>query len=422
MQTNIIPQLLDSTAGKRADEILRKCVHCGFCTATCPTYQLLGNELDGPRGRIYQIKQMLEGQPADRETLQHLDRCLTCRSCETTCPSGVNYAELIDIGRAHIEKQGLRASSQKLIRQLLGEILPYPSRHRWLFKMGAFFRPLLPVAVGKKVPEIRRELAYARSKVKPVKTVLLLEGCVQSSISPNTNAASVLLLQSLGYQVIRETTASCCGAVNQHLSQTEKAEKFILSNLASWSRINSQQTLDAIVSSASGCGIMLKDYPNILNQMNSPEMSSAEKQTEYHSLCEKIVDISELLDAEAIQQNVSTFTASSQRIAYHAPCTLTHGHKQADALFQQLCSLGYQLDIPQGAHLCCGSAGTYSLLQPKISRQLQHNKINALNACSPDIIITANVGCEHHLDSASDTPVRHWVEVVADDIQRCLKN
>jgi glycolate oxidase iron-sulfur subunit len=422
MQTNIILQLLDTSAGKRADEILRKCVHCGFCTATCPTYQLLGNELDGPRGRIYQIKQMLEGQPADRETLQHLDRCLTCRSCETTCPSGVNYAELIDIGRVHIEKQGLRATSQKLIRQLLGEILPYPSRHQWLFKMGAIFRPLLPAKLSKKIPAIRQARNFSQSPVKPVKTVLLLEGCVQSSISPNTNSAAVLLLQSLGYEVIREGRASCCGAVNQHLSQTEKAEKFILSNLENWSRINSQQALDAIVSTASGCGIMLKDYPHILSQMPPSEMNPVGMQTEYHLLCEKIVDISELLEAATLQQNVRNFGASSQRIAYHAPCTLTHGHKQADALFQQLCNLGYQLDIPQNAHLCCGSAGTYSLLQPKISQQLQHNKINALNECSPDIIITANVGCEHHLDSASDVPVRHWVEVVADDIQRCLKN
>ncbi len=415
MQTSIIPQLLNTTAGNRADEILRKCVHCGFCTATCPTYQLLGNELDGPRGRIYQIKQMLEGQPADRETQMHLDRCLTCRSCETTCPSGVNYAELIDIGRAHMEKQGLRSTSQKLIRQLLGDILPYPSRHRWLFKMGALFRPLLPASLAKKVPHNRLAKSFNQSPVKAVKTVLLLEGCVQSSISPNTNSAAVLLLQSLGYKVIRESQSSCCGAVNQHLSQPEKAEQWVLANLASWSTINAQQTLDAVVSTASGCGIMLKDYPHILSQMKL-----VERQTEYHSLCDKIVDISELLDAATLQQNVNNFSASNQRIAYHAPCTLTHGHKQADILFQQLSNLGYQLDIPQNAHLCCGSAGTYSLLQPEISQQLQRNKINALNKHSPDIIITANVGCEHHLQAASEVPVRHWVEVLADDIQRCL--
>lgn len=415
MQTNLIPLLLNTPSGKRADEILRKCVHCGFCTATCPTYQLLGNELDSPRGRIYQIKQMLEGQPADRETLLHLDRCLTCRSCETTCPSGVNYAELIDIGRAHIEKQGLRATGQKLIRLLLGEILPYPSRHKWLFKTGGLLRPLLPGALAKKVPQSRAINNYADNSKSATKTVLLVEGCVQSTISPNTNAAAVLLLQSLGYKVMREATASCCGAVNQHLSQPEKAQRFVLNNLASWSRIHAHQAIDAIVSTASGCGLMLKDYPHILNAI-----SPTQQQAEYLSLCEKIVDISELLNAQTLQKQVSNFSASDQRIAYHAPCTLTHGHKQADNLYQQLAELGYQLSIPQNAHLCCGSAGTYSLLQPQISQQLQHNKINALNEGAPDIIITANVGCEHHLESVSDVPVRHWVELVADDIQRCL--
>jgi glycolate oxidase iron-sulfur subunit len=416
MQTNIIPQLLNTAAGKRADEILRKCVHCGFCTATCPTYQLLGNELDGPRGRIYQIKQMLEGQSADRETLLHLDRCLTCRSCETTCPSGVNYAELIDIGRAHIEQQNLRPASEKLMRRLLGQILPEHARNQWLFKLGALMRGILPATLRHKVPVIRDAKPYTQSTIKPLKNVLLLEGCVQSSISPNTNAAAKLLLQSLGYQVIREPGIGCCGAVNQHLNQTQRAQKWVIENLRSWSKLNQQQELHAIVSSASGCGVMLKDYPQILEHIEQ-----SQKQPNFASLCEKIVDISELLNAATLQQNVIGFTASAQRIAYHAPCTLTHGHKQADALLQQLIQLGYQLSVPRDAHLCCGSAGTYSLLQPEISRRLQRNKINALNENSPDMIITANVGCEHHLDSVSDVPVRHWVELVADDIQSAIK-
>lgn len=416
MQTQIIPQLLNTNAGKRADEILRKCVHCGFCTATCPTYQLLGNELDSPRGRIYQIKQMFEGQPADRETLTHLDRCLTCRSCETTCPSGVDYAELIDIGRAHIEAQGLRPGSQKLIRYLLGQLLPYPRRNRWLFKLGARFRRLLPDILKTKVPHIRLAKSYPERALQPVKTVLLLDGCVQSSISPNTNAAAKLLLESLGYRVINELTVSCCGAVNHHLNQTQQAGKWILDNLQNWHALDQQQELFAIVSSASGCGIMLKDYRHILEQM-----PASDKRPEYQSLCAKIVDLSELLDADQLQINLKDFTASKQRIAYHAPCTLTHGHKQSDALYQQLSWLGYQLEIPHNAHLCCGSAGTYSILQADISRQLQRKKIEALNEQSPDLIITANVGCEHHLDSVSEVPVRHWVEVVADDIQNCLQ-
>ena len=416
MQTHITTELLNTAQGKRVDEILRKCVHCGFCTATCPTYQLLGNELDSPRGRIYQIKQMFEGLPVDRETQLHLDRCLSCRSCETTCPSGVNYAELVDIGRAHIEELGVRPLGEKLIRKLLGQILPYPSRHQWLFKLGVMMRPLLPSRLRKKVPQIRQSTHYSDYQVTPFKTVLLLEGCVQSSISPNTNAAASLLLKSHGYQLIRETSASCCGAVNQHLSQTEKAEQWILKNLQQWSDIDARHTLDAIVSSASGCGVMLKDYEHIVARMNPfPE------QSEYLSLCDKIVDVSELLNVELLQKNLAQFQPSQQRIAYHAPCTLTHGQAKADALHQQLSHLGYQLDIPQDAHLCCGSAGTYSILQADISQRLQKNKITALTANSPELIITANVGCEHHLDSASDVPVRHWVELLADDIQRCLK-
>ena len=417
MQTQIKTELLNTPAGKRVDEILRKCVHCGFCTATCPTYQLLGNELDSPRGRIYQIKQLFEGLPADRETQLHLDRCLTCRSCETTCPSGVNYAELIDLGRAHIEQQGMRPSTEKVLRRLLGEILPYPSRHRWLFKLGALMRPLLPAKLGKKVPQVRKANHYPNHQVTPFKTVLLLEGCVQSSISPNTNAAAALLLQSQGYEVIREPSASCCGAVNQHLSQTEKAEQWVLKNLQLWSDIDSRQALDAIVSSASGCGIMLKDYAHIIQTM-----PPFEKQSEYLGLCNKVVDVSELLNSDLLLKNLAQFKADQQRIAYHAPCTLTHGHKQADSLYQQLRHLGYQLDIPQNAHLCCGSAGTYSILQAEISQRLQRNKIEALTVNAPGLIITANVGCEHHLDSASKVPVKHWVELVADDIQRCLNS
>jgi glycolate oxidase iron-sulfur subunit len=416
VQTNITTAFLHTAAGKRVDEILRKCVHCGFCTATCPTYQLLGNELDGPRGRIYQIKQIFEGQPADRETQLHLDRCLSCRSCETTCPSGVDYAELIDIGRLQIEQQGLRSTGQKVLRYLLGHILPYPSRHQWLFKLAALLRPVLPGSLSRKVPVSRHPENYLVSPVKPSKTILLLEGCVQSSISPNTNAAAALLLQSQGYTVIREAQASCCGAVNQHLSQSEKAQQWVLQNLHNWSAIDAKQPLHAIVSSASGCGVMLKDYPHILAAMQSNPHT-----VNYQSLCERIVDISELLNADQLLKNLDAFKADSQRVAYHAPCTLTHGHKQADRLYQQLSLLGYRLYIPQDAHLCCGSAGTYSLLQPEISRQLQNNKIEALNVHSPDVIITANVGCEHHLASVSKVPVRHWVELVADDIQRCLQ-
>jgi glycolate oxidase iron-sulfur subunit len=409
MQTRITPELLNTHVGQRADEILRKCVHCGFCTATCPTYQLLGDELDGPRGRIYQIKQMFEGAAADRKILTHLDRCLSCRSCETTCPSGVDYAELLDLGRFYIEQKDLRPGWQRLARQLLGNLLPEPKYHRLLFKTASWLRPLMPASLKQKAPIIRPARLYTPAEISAQKTVLLLQGCAQSTLSPNTNAAAKALLQALGYNVIVEPEASCCGAVNQHLNQLEKAEQRMLHNLQKWQKIDQKQHIDAIVSTASGCGLMLKDYPKIIQ--NLPQDC-----TEYGDLIARIRDISELFDAETLRKNQTEFAAGTQTVAYHAPCTLTHGQHLSDRLFQQLSALGYRLEVPDNAHLCCGSAGTYSLLQPALSKQLRNNKLDALQASSPGIIITANVGCEHHLNSASNTPVIHWVELVAGDL------
>lgn len=409
MQTSLIPQLLETASGQRADAILRKCVHCGFCTATCPTYQLLGDELDGPRGRIYQIKQMFEGQPADREVLTHLDRCLTCRSCETTCPSGVEYAELVDIGRHYIEEQGIRPWPQAWARRLLGAILPHRSRHFLLFRMASLFRPLFPSALRSKAPAIRPPRDYPRPGIAANKRVLLLEGCAQSTLSPNTNSAATLILQALGYEVVREAQASCCGAVNHHLNQPAPTAQWISRNLKNWQQLNQQKPIDAIVSSATGCGILLKDYPKVIQQLGL-------QVNDDQGLLSRIRDISELLDADTVRQNVPGFSPGNKTVAFHAPCTLTHGHRLSDHLLQQLNSLGYQLSVPRNAHLCCGSAGTYSLLQPEISTRLRQDKLKALNDSSPDLIITANVGCEHHLNSAGDTPVIHWVELLADDI------
>lgn len=410
MQTELTSEILKTHAGKRANEILRQCVHCGFCTATCPTYQLLGDELDGPRGRIYLVKQMLEGQTADREILKHLDRCLTCRSCETTCPSGVNYAELIDIGREHIEQQNIRPTGQKLIRLLLGFLLPYRKRNRLLFNLSSRLRPIFPETLKGLTPIIRTVKPYTDFEPRRLKTVLLLEGCVQSTISPNTNAAAVIVLQAMGYRVIREPDAGCCGAVNHHLNQGTQTGHWIKNNLKQWRQLDEAWQLDAIISTASGCGIVLKDYPKIMDQLSINKGGDSK-------LLKKIKDISELLDAKTMKTNLKGYTASQQLISFHAPCTLTHGHHLADRLANQLTMLGYRLVKPQNAHLCCGSAGTYSLLQPTISKQLRDDKLKALQESSPQLIITANVGCEHHLNSASDTPVIHWVELLANDLQ-----
>jgi len=413
MQTSLTAELLKTETGQRANEILRKCVHCGFCTATCPTYQLLGDELDGPRGRIYQIKQMLEGQQADQEVQLHLDRCLSCRSCETTCPSGVDYAELADIGRHYIEQKNLRPLPQKLIRKLLGYVLPRQNLNRLLFRLSSRLRPLLPRSIQQKTPLIRAPRNYHAPATESQKTVLLLEGCVQSTLSPNTNNAAAVVLQTLGYRVIRQQPVSCCGAVNHHLSQPEQTAHWVTRNLQEWSAIHQNTALDAIVSTATGCGAMLKDYPAILRQL--PQQAQDQR---FLQLLPLIKDISELFSAQTLLQKCSHYKPSQQAIAYHAPCTLTHAHRLSNELFQQLQSLGYQLLSPQNAHLCCGSAGTYSLLQPEISRQLRKNKLDALNATAPELIITANVGCEHHLNSASPTPVIHWIELIANDLEQ----
>lgn len=409
MQTQFTPEILATSSGQRANDILRKCVHCGFCTATCPTYQLLGDELDGPRGRVYQIKQLFEGQQADIEVMTHLDRCLSCRSCETTCPSGVDYAELVDLGRQHIEQQNIRPKLQRWIRSLLGAVLPYPSRHRLMFKMAHTFRPLMPASLKSKAPVIRTQKNYPYTKQPGEKTVLLLEGCAQSTLSPNTNAAAQYVLEALGYRVIRQKPSSCCGAVNHHLNQSEDTINWIQHNLRQWQKLHDELTLEAIVSTATGCGIMLKDYASILNHNG---LDSAP----HEEILTRVKDISELFDAAKLQEKMPHFKAGNNAVSYHAPCTLSHGHKLADQLYSQLASLGYQISKPRDAHLCCGSAGTYSLLQPAISQQLRNNKLNALQACMPDLIITANVGCEHHLNSASDTPVKHWIELIADDL------
>jgi len=414
MQTSLTAELLKTASGQRANDILRKCVHCGFCTATCPTYQLLGDELDGPRGRIYQIKQMLEGQQADQEMQLHLDRCLSCRSCETTCPSGVDYAELADIGRHYIEQKNLRPLAQRLVRKLLGYVLPRKNLNQLVFRIGSRLRPLLPASIQQKTPVIRAPRNYHQPATEAQKTVLLLEGCVQSTLSPNTNNAAAVVLQTLGYRVIRQKPVSCCGAVNHHLSQPEQTAHWVTRNLQEWSAIHQTTALDAIVSTATGCGAMLKDYPTILRQL--PQQAQDQR---FQQLLPLIRDISELFSAEILRQKCTGYSASQQAVAYHAPCTLTHAHRLSNQLYQQLQSLGYQLHTPQNAHLCCGSAGTYSLLQPEISRQLRSNKLDALNAAAPELIITANVGCEHHLNSASPTPVIHWIELIANDLEHC---
>ena len=400
MQTNLAKHLLLTDQGQEADSILRSCVHCGFCTATCPTYQLLGNELDSPRGRIYLIKQVLEGQPATEKTRTHLDRCLTCRACESTCPSGVKYGRLIDIGRELVEQQTTRSAGERFTRYALRKIIPYPARFKLLLNLGNTFKPFLPAVLKKKIPQINPSTT---SSVKSHKRkMLILDGCVQQTVSAQTNIATANVLDKLGIELIQQSEVKCCGAVSQHLSATDEALTTIKQNIDNWwHQVNNG--IEAIVITASGCGVMVKDYAHLL--ANDEQYALKAKR-----VSELAKDISEIISAENMPQGKVTETNKS--ISFHSPCTLQHGLQLNGKVESILSQLGYLLNPVKDSHLCCGSAGTYSILQPELSKKLLQNKISALNEKRPDIIATANIGCQMHLSTETDKPVKHWIELV----------
>lgn len=383
---------------RQADNILRTCVHCGLCNATCPTYQILNNECDGPRGRIYLIKQVLEGQAATRTTLTHLDRCLTCRACETTCPSGVQYGKLLDIGREQLEQQISRPLLERSTRAVLRYILPYPQRFAPLLKLARLFKPLLPNSLA--IPP-RRD-AINRVSTTQTRQMLILDGCVQSTLAPSINQAAAHVLQQLGISLIAAPSAGCCGALSYHLSAPADGLDFARRNIDAWLPYL-EQGAENIVITASGCGVMVKDYGELLQH-----------DTDYADKARRVsaatVDLVEVLAPEDLSRLTLKHT---DKIAVQAPCTLQHGQKLTGAMEQLLQRLGFTLSPVADAHLCCGSAGTYSLLQPELAKQLGQNKITALEQYQPDIIATANIGCLTHLQSKTQTPVRHWIEIVA---------
>ncbi len=403
MQTSLTQALLDTPAGREADTILRSCVHCGFCTATCPTYQLLGDELDGPRGRIYLIKQMLEGQDVSRDTQIHLDRCLTCRACETTCPSGVRYGRLADIGRAIAEERIARPLTERVFRRLLRNVLPFATRFGLLLRLGQAVRPLLPTALRMKVPP--RQTAGVWPTARHTRRMLVLAGCAQSSTTPNTNTAAARVLDKLGISLIVAPAAGCCGALSHHLSAEAEALNFMRHNIDAWWP-SIEQGCEAIVMTASGCGVMVKDYGVLLQH----DPAYADKAAKISALTR---DLSEVIATE--DTSVLKIAGSKRRIAFHAPCTLQHGQKLPGIIEQLLTGLGFELTEVRESHLCCGSAGSYSLLQPTLSAQLRDNKLNSLQADTPELIATANVGCQLHLASASQVPVMHWIELLDTD-------
>ncbi len=405
MQTNLAPFIKDTPEGREADAILRKCTHCGLCTATCPTYQLLGDELDGPRGRIYLIKQVLEGALPTSKTQLHLDRCLTCRSCETTCPSGVQYGRLLDIGRHVVEEHVARGPLEAIQRRALRAVIPSPALFNPLLRLGQVTRPLLPQPLKRKVPT-----SAAAPKPWPtsnhVRRMLVLEGCVQPGLSPNTNAAAARVLDRLGITLVRASEAGCCGAVSFHLDAQDEALDFMRRNVDAWWPYIEHGT-EAIVMTASGCGVMVKDYGHLLSR--DPAYAAKAKR-----VSELTKDISEVIAAERdklLSLPPSPFPLP-RRVAFHSPCTLQHGMKMKDKVEALLSDLGFELANVPNAHLCCGSAGTYSILQPELSRQLLANKIAALSSGKPSAILTANIGCQSHLQTATELPVRHWIEAL----------
>lgn len=399
MQTQLTDSIKSTLAGQTADSILRKCVHCGFCTATCPTYQLLGDELDGPRGRIYLIKQLLEGKQVTRKTQTHLDRCLTCRSCETTCPSGVEYSHLLDIGREILAQHVRRTLWQSLLRKILILILPNRRIFSTLVKLGSFLQVLLPAA-------LRKTLLHAGSpspdwpETSHKEKIILLDACAQADLAPNINYATASVLDKLGLQTVR-LSQTCCGALPHHLTAPARTEKMIKANIdAWWPQIESG--VKYIASTASGCGVMLKDYGWILKD----DTEYAEKAKKISEHCK---DISEII----AEQDLSTLQPdTSKTLAVHTPCTLQHGQQLNGVVDKILQRLGFDLCEVKEGHLCCGSAGTYSILQKNLSQQLLANKITALNINKPQLTVTANIGCLLHLQSQSPVPVKHWIELL----------
>ena len=415
MQTNLAPEFKGTADGIEAESILRKCVHCGFCTATCPTYQLLGDELDGPRGRIYLIKQVLEGVKPTAATQLHLDRCLTCRNCETTCPSGVQYGRLVDIGRRVVEAKVERPLADRSTRLLLRQGLTSPAFKPALM-LGQMVRGFLPPSLKSKVPAP----SGVRAHLWPTRTlerkVLMLTGCVQPAMAPNINSATARVLDAAGIQTIVAGSAGCCGAIREHLADHDGALADMRRNIDAWEPLLDRHRIEAIVVNASGCSVTVKDYAHAFRG----DKRYAERAKRISGLAR---DLSELLPqvVPMLKKKLELKhggkpgpeTLPARRIAYHPPCTLQHGQQLRGDVEAGLEALGFDVMLPASeSHLCCGSAGTYSVLQPELSYQLRDRKLEHLKALEPQRVVSANIGCIQHLQSGTTTPVTHWVELV----------
>lgn len=411
MQTQLADFIRDTPEGREAEEILRKCVHCGFCTATCPTYQLLGDELDGPRGRIYLIKQVLEGQPATEKTRLHLDRCLTCRACESTCPSGVQYARLADIGRRVVETQVPRTGADRLARTALRAFVPSRDTFGAALGLGRRFRSLLPRVLADKVADAPLVGAWPAPRHR--RRMIVLAGCVQPAMYPGINAATARVLDRLGISLIESAGAGCCGAVRFHLHDQDGGRDDARRNIDAWWPAIESGEVEAIVVTASGCGVQVKEYDHLLRH----DPAYADKAARVAALAR---DVAEVIAAEQ-DGLVALLKASARRpgvkrIAFHSPCSLQHGQQIRGVVESLLTAAGLDLVPVRDGHICCGSAGTYSLLQPKMATMLRDNKVAALQECEPDCIVSANVGCIAHLSAVSEVNIRHWIELIDEKV------
>jgi len=402
MLTELRADIRDTAEGQTADRILRNCVHCGFCLATCPTYRLLGDELDSPRGRIYLIKSVLEGKPVSAETRLHLDRCLTCRACETTCPSGVEYGRLLEIGREAVERETTRPWYERWQRQLLLKVLPYRSRFTPLLRLGQFVRPLLPPSLKRQIPPRRKAAALPD---RHQRRVILFQGCVQPSLAPTINAAAGQVLDRAGVGCCQEPAEGCCGALSLHLGANASAREFARRNIDAWwpwIEAGAEARVEAIIVTASGCGVMIKDYPALL----ADDPDYRDKAVRVGELARDPAEFLAALPPERLP-------AASGRVAFQSPCTLQHGQKLAGVTESLLTRMGFELTPVPEAHQCCGSAGTYSILQPAMAAAVRDKKLQTLVSGEPDRILTANIGCLLHLQQATRIPVSHWLEAVA---------
>jgi glycolate oxidase iron-sulfur subunit len=407
MQTNLADFIKNTRDGDEAESILRACVHCGFCTATCPTYQLLGDELDGPRGRIYLIKQVLEGAPVTQKTQTHLDRCLTCRNCESTCPSGVQYGRLVDIGRKVVDQRVQRPLGERIMRYVLKETLPRRGLFTAAITLGRLVKPVLSQSLQDKLPAA---VAPGRWPTRShARKMLVLEGCVQPGMAPNINAATARVLDALQVQLIAAPKAGCCGALRYHLNDQDGGLDDMRRNVDAWWPYVSGETgapqVEAIVMTASGCGVTVKEYGHLL----AHDPAYAQKAQRISSLTR---DLSEVMPAFETELAGRMAGRIAGRVAYHPPCTLQHGQQIRGKVEGVLRAMGVDVVLCADSHLCCGSAGTYSMLQPELSHQLRDRKVANLEATGAQTIVSANIGCLTHLQSGTQTPVRHWIELI----------